>query len=63
MPFEKKNKLGFTSNEPLDRKPLAILLRIGVKEKLISIPNWRQKVRDAIDKIISDHEPNCDDEV
>ncbi|BAZ12394.1 hypothetical protein NIES4071_42250 [Calothrix sp. NIES-4071] len=61
MPFQKNNKLGFTSNEPLDRKPLTILLKVGVKDKLMSIPNWRQKVRDAIDKIISEHEPIHDE--
>lgn len=62
MPFQKNNKLGFTSSEPLDRKPLAILLKAGVKEKIMSIPNWRQKVRDAIDKIISEHDEPPHDE-
>ncbi len=54
MPFQKKNKLGFTSDEPFDRKPLAILVKPGVKEKLMNVPNWRSKVRDAIDRIIEE---------
>ncbi len=54
LPFQKKNKLGFTSDEPFDRNPLTILLKPGVKEKLMSITNWRSKVRNAIDRIIEE---------
>jgi hypothetical protein len=53
MPFRKKNQLGFTSDDPFDRSPLCIKLRPGLKERLMTIPDWREKLREAIDGIVS----------
>ncbi|MEH2414405.1 hypothetical protein [Nostoc sp.] len=51
MPFEKNHKLGFVAREsqPLDRKPLTIKVRPGVREQVMSIPNWQSELRDVIE--------------
>lgn len=57
MPFQKKNKLGFTSNQPFDKDPVCFKVLPGVKEKLKNIPNWQERLRQAVDKLI---EEQCD---
>lgn len=50
MGFKNKHKLGFVSEDPLDKTPLSIKLRIGVKEKIRSIPKWQDKLRDLLEE-------------
>ena len=52
MPFEKNNKLGFTAKNdtPLDKQPLSIKLKLGDRDKVRSIPDWQDKLRDLINK-------------
>ena len=50
MPFKKNNKLGFVSDNPLDKTPLTIKLRLGIREKIKSIPNWQDKLRDLLEE-------------
>ncbi|BAZ16162.1 hypothetical protein NIES4071_80370 [Calothrix sp. NIES-4071] len=57
MTFEKKNKLGFTSNQPFDKDPVCFKVLPGVKERLKNIPNWQERLRQAVDKLI---EEQCD---
>lgn len=49
MPFQKGNKLGFTSSEPLDRKPLMLKVKPGLMARIEKIPNWRNKLRQLIE--------------
>ena len=51
MPFEKNNKLGFTAKDspPLDKLPLSIKLRSGVRDKIKTIPDWQDRLRDLIE--------------
>lgn len=51
MPFQKNNKLGFTSDEPLGREPICFKGRVGQKEKLANIPNWQERFREFIDML------------
>jgi hypothetical protein len=50
MPFEKNNKLGFTTKNdtPLDKQPLSIKLKLGDKDRVRSIPDWQDKLRALI---------------
>jgi hypothetical protein len=50
--FQKKHKLGFTSDDPLDKAPLCIRLKPGVKDKLKAIPDWQERLRLLIDEMI-----------
>lgn len=51
MTFKKKHKLGFLPKDdiPLDKLPLSIKLRTGVRDKVKMIPNWQDKLRNLID--------------
>jgi hypothetical protein len=40
----------------LDRSPVQLKVAEGVREKLKSIPNWQDRLREAIDKLIAEHE-------
>jgi hypothetical protein len=53
MPFQKNNKLGFTSDDPLGKKPVCFKVKPGVKEKLLEIPDWQNKLREFVDQLIS----------
>ena len=57
MPFERNNKLGFVAKDdiPLDKSPLSIKLRIGVRDRLKAIPDWQNKLRECIDKLIEEN--------
>ncbi|RUT01330.1 hypothetical protein DSM106972_068810 [Dulcicalothrix desertica PCC 7102] len=57
MAFQKKNKLGFTSSQPFDKDPVCFKVLPGVKGKLKNIPNWQERLRQAVDKLI---EEQCD---
>jgi hypothetical protein len=52
MPFRKNHKLGFTSENPLDKTPVCLKVRIGVRDKLLAVPDWQDKLRQAIDDLI-----------
>jgi hypothetical protein len=54
MPFQKSNKQGFVSENPLDREPICFKGRLGQKEKLKSIPNWQDRLRDFVDTLIEE---------
>jgi hypothetical protein len=51
MGFQKNNKLGFTSDEPLDKEPICFKGRKGQKEKLKNIPDWQEKLREFVDML------------
>jgi hypothetical protein len=52
MPFRKNNKFGFTSENPLGKSPVCLKVRVGVREKLLAIPDWQIEIRKAIDDLI-----------
>jgi len=54
MPFEKNNKLGFTAKGSisLDKQPLSIRLKSGLKDKIKLIPEWQDRLRDVIENWI-----------
>jgi len=54
MPFQKKNKLGFTSKKPFDKDPVCFKVLPGVKEKLKNVPDWQEHLRVYIDKLIEE---------
>ena len=56
MPFKKNNKLGFTSEDPLDKTPLSIKLRIGVREKIKAVPDWQAKLRDLLEEWLAQNQ-------
>jgi hypothetical protein len=49
MTFKKGHKFGYVSDEPLDRKPLTIKLRVGLREEIEAIPEWRSKLRELLE--------------
>ncbi|MGD1909766.1 MAG: hypothetical protein ACFB2X_02535 [Rivularia sp. (in: cyanobacteria)] len=53
MPFRKKHKLGFTSENPLESSPICFKGRKGQKKALKGIPDWLNKLRDYIDELIN----------
>ncbi|MEC4815340.1 MAG: hypothetical protein SAK29_18990 [Scytonema sp. PMC 1069.18] len=56
MPFQKKHKLGAKpiNTEAFDRIPISFNVRNGVREKLKAIPDWKERLRLAIDKLIEE---------
>jgi hypothetical protein len=52
MPFQKNHKQGFTSENPLDREPICFKGRRGQKEKLTSVPDWQERLREFVDTLI-----------
>jgi hypothetical protein len=60
MVFKKKHKLGFTSNQPFDKDPVCFKVLPGVKEKLKSVPDWQERLRKAVDKLIEEAKIECD---
>ena len=48
------HKLGFLPIEgvALDKSPLSIKLRVGVRDKVKTIPDWNTKLRDLIEQWI-----------
>jgi len=52
MPFQKNHKLGFTSNEPLDKNPVCFKVKPGVKDKLKAVSNWQELLREYVDRLI-----------
>lgn len=52
MPFRKNHKLGFTSENPLDKTPVCLKVRKGVRDELLAVPDWQDKLRQLIDNLI-----------
>ncbi|BAY48814.1 hypothetical protein SAMD00079811_64400 [Scytonema sp. HK-05] len=46
------------NEEPFDKSPLCVRVREGVKDKLKTIPNWQERLRNLIDEFIEDND-NC----
>ncbi|MFN6535403.1 MAG: hypothetical protein RM021_003380 [Nostoc sp. EkiNYC01] len=63
MPFQKNHKLGFVAKggEPLDRKPLTIKVRVGIRERVMVIPDWQAQLREIIEVWLN--EVDLDDRV
>ncbi|KAF3887393.1 MULTISPECIES: hypothetical protein [Nostocales] len=56
MPFQKKHQLGAKplNDTPFDRTPVCFNVRVGVREKLKTIPDWKERLREFVDQLISD---------
>ncbi|MBS3026915.1 MAG: hypothetical protein HCA25_07415 [Dolichospermum sp. DET50] len=52
MPFQKNNKLGFTSKQPFDKDPVCFKVLPGVKANLKAVPDWQERLREFTDKLI-----------
>ena len=52
MPFQKDHKSGFTSDDPLDKNPVCFKVKPGVRDKLKAVPDWQERLREMVDKII-----------
>jgi hypothetical protein len=52
MPFQKRHKLGFTSDDPLDKDPICFKVKPGVKAKLKAVPNWQERLREYVDELV-----------
>ena len=52
MTFKKNHKLGFLPENdiPLDRLPLSIKLKLGIRDKVRSIPDWQDRLRAMIEQ-------------
>ncbi|MEH2134532.1 MAG: hypothetical protein V7K86_28785 [Nostoc sp.] len=63
MPFKKNHKLGFIAKgtEALDRKPLTIKVHLGIRERVMDIPDWQSKLRTVIEVWLS--KVDVDDQV
>jgi uncharacterized protein (DUF4415 family) len=56
MRFQKDNELGFTSADPLCKTPICVKVKFGVREKVMQIPGWQDRLREFLDQLISEHE-------
>jgi transposase-like protein len=41
-------------DEPLDRTPICFNVRKGVREQLKTVPDWRERLREFVDRIIEE---------
>ena len=55
MTFRKKHKLGFTSDEPLAKEPICFKVKPGIREKLMTIPGWQDKLRAFVEILIQEN--------
>ncbi len=60
MPFHKKHKLGFKSNQPFDKDPICFKVLPGVKDKLKTIPDWQERLREFVAMLIEETNIECD---
>ncbi len=56
MPFQKKNKLGFTSEQPFAKDPVCFKVLPGIKDRLKTISGWQERLRQAVDEMIEETE-------
>ena len=54
MPFQKDHKLGFVSNDPLDKNPICFKVKPGVRDKLKAVPDWQERLRVMVDELIEE---------
>ena len=54
MPFQKDHKLGFTSDDPLDKNPICFKVKPGIRDKLKAVPHWQERLRKMVDKLIQE---------
>lgn len=56
MPFKKSHTVGFVSTrpEPLDKTPICFKGRQGQREKLMSVPNWQDRLREFVESLIQE---------
>ncbi|MGH8002325.1 MAG: hypothetical protein ACREPR_23570 [Brasilonema sp.] len=56
MPFQKNHQFRAKrfNDVPLEEQPICFKGRVGQKEKLKSIPDWQQKLRDYVDALIAE---------
>jgi hypothetical protein len=56
MRFEKNNKLGAKKilKAELDAQPICFKGRKGQREKIKTVPDWPQRLRDFVDQLIED---------
>ncbi|MBE9212336.1 hypothetical protein IQ247_06375 [Plectonema cf. radiosum LEGE 06105] len=55
MPFQKNNQLGAKKivKGELDQLPICFKGRAGQKEKLKTIPDWQERLREFVDILIA----------
>ncbi|MEQ9357319.1 hypothetical protein [Coleofasciculus chthonoplastes] len=55
MPFQKNNRFAAKRmlDKPLDKDPICFKGYEGQKEKLKSVPNWQEQIRQFVDELIS----------
>lgn len=58
MPFQKNHKLGAKKrlNRSLDKETIGFKGYEGQKEKLKAVPDWQERLREFVDKLINDYE-------
>jgi len=56
MPFQKHHKLGAKKilDKPLDKTPICFKGYEGQKDKLKSVPNWQERMRQFVNELISE---------
>ncbi|MDJ0799215.1 MAG: hypothetical protein QNJ51_20750 [Calothrix sp. MO_167.B12] len=56
MPFQKNNQIGAKKilKEQLDTQPICFKGRLGQKDKLKTVPNWQERLREFVDQLICD---------
>ncbi|NEU76548.1 hypothetical protein PI95_029560 [Hassallia byssoidea VB512170] len=56
MPFQKNNQLGARKRlkRPLDKEVIAFRGYEGQKEKLKTVPDWQERLREFVDQLISE---------
>ena len=57
MPFQKDNphRTKSIGDKPLDTKPVSFKPRQGQLEKLKTIPDWQERLRNYVDILIKKH--------
>lgn len=60
MPFQKNHKQGAKpiGSEPMDRNPVCFNVSKGVKEKLKAVPEWKERLREFVDRLIDESGQN-----
>jgi len=58
MPFQKDHEYRWHSdrNRPLEKQPICFKGWEGQKESLKSVPNWQERLREAVDRLVIEQE-------
>ncbi|MCA1994024.1 MAG: hypothetical protein LDL41_18555 [Coleofasciculus sp. S288] len=56
MPFQKGNQLGAKKRlkRPLDKETIAFKGYEGQKEKLKAVPDWQERLREFVERLVSE---------